>query len=158
VRTILPWGLFCLTLVGAALPWLDSGPAGTVTPMAAPIAEPADALHFAMPLPPPPLETLPQTRARPLFETSRRPPPKGPGVTPEAVTGVVLLGQYVVNGVVLAGNSRVLLLRDIVADKSLRVREGDMLAGWIVASVDGAAVTLARNGERQTTPLTSEPP
>jgi hypothetical protein len=158
VGTVLPWGLFCLVLVGAALPWLDNGPTGTAIPKAAPIAEQADAPHFVLPPLPPALETLPQTRARPLFETSRRPPPKGPGVPPEAVTGVVLLGQYVVNGVVLAGKSRVLLLRDIVADKSLRVREGDMLAGWIVASVDGAAVTLARNGERQTTPLTSEPP
>lgn len=109
----------------------------------------------------PPLETFSETLNRPLFTATRRPPSPltslhgqaaAPGpATPER-TGPkgerLLLGTYLLNGIVVAADRKIVMLKHVGSGKTLRVGEGETLDDWTVASVTADQVTL-RRGDRE---------
>lgn len=109
----------------------------------------------------PPLETFSETLNRPLFTATRRPPsplaalhgqaaPAAPA--PPERTGPkgerLLLGTYLLNGIVVAGDRKIVMLKHAGSGKTLRVGEGDTLDDWTVSSVSADQVTL-RRGDRE---------
>lgn len=152
-----PWLLCVLLLAAAAALRFDPGPVPAPRTAPAPAAAIAALPAMTLPALPPPLDRLTETMARPLFEASRRPPPTGPGLPAEAVHGVVVLARYLVTGVVLAGKSRVLLLRDLTAEKPLRLRQGEALDGWTLTALDATSLTLTRGDARQSIALQPAP-
>lgn len=110
----------------------------------------------------PPVETFSETLTRPLFTATRRPPSPlaalhgqqgapAPAPTPER-TGPkgekLLLGTYLLNGVVVAGPQKLVMLKHMGSGKSLRVAEGEILDDWTVATITSDQVTL-RRGDRE---------
>lgn len=115
-----------------------SGNAQAALPPATPAAEPP-------PLLAPELSDLTETVERPLFNPSRRgpqppppeteapPPPPPTAEPPPAVT---------VQGVILAGDQGVALLRRDDTGEIMTARPGDDLSGWHVDRIDPGSVTL----------------
>lgn len=115
-----------------------SGNAQAALPPATPAAEPP-------PLLAPELSDLTDTVERPLFNPSRRgpqppppeaeapPPPPPTAEPPPAVT---------VQGVILAGDQGVALLRRDDTGEIMTARPGDDLSGWHVDRIDPGSVTL----------------
>ncbi|MGF6226790.1 hypothetical protein QFZ27_000745 [Inquilinus ginsengisoli] len=115
-----------------------SGNAQAALPPAAPAAEPP-------PLLAPELSDLTETVERPLFNPSRRgpqppppeaeapPPPPPTAEPPPAVT---------VQGVILAGDQGMALLRRDDTGEIMTARPGDDLSGWHVDRIDPGSVTL----------------
>jgi hypothetical protein len=115
-----------------------SGNAQAALPPATPAAEPP-------PLVAPELSDLTETVERPLFNPSRRgpqppppeaeapPPPPPTAEPPPAVT---------VQGVILAGDQGVALLRRDDTGEIMTARPGDDLSGWHVDRIDPGSVTL----------------
>lgn len=116
-----------------------SGNAQAALPLQAPAAEPP-------PLLAPEMSALTETVERPLFNPSRRgpqpplpeaeapPPPPPMAEPPPAVT---------VQGVILAGDQGVALLRRDDTGEIMTARPGDDLSGWHVERIDSGSVTLS---------------
>lgn len=103
------------------------------------------------------VETMRETRDRPLFAPSRRPPPPPPApvvATPPAEPVAAAEPppapptppNAVLTGIVIGGDLKLAVFQ---ADgKPLTVREGGEIEGWTVAEVQPRAVALERDGER----------
>lgn len=105
------------------------------------------------------LEQLGATISRPLFEPSRRPsvrppPPDAPVAAPQNDT--VDAGGLRLIGVVHSGNSATALIA-AAGGTTLRVEEGEVVAGWTVARISPSEVTLTRNGRQQVLALFRKP-
>ena len=141
--------LIAAALASAAWPWLRGGvfPVGNTSATVTLATPPPRQEPFA---PPwwrelPPLEEMRETTRRPLFTASRRPqPPRG-----QRRREVAGLAGYVLAGVVIAGNTRIAMLRSRTGAGNLRVRVGDKVAGWTVAAIDSRSVTVRRDGEQR---------
>lgn len=137
---------------GVVWPWLDhqTAPGG---PAVAAVAEAVvvDPPWWAEPLPP--LSALPETTRRPLFEPSRRPPARGPGVPLAAVDPALALGRYRIDGVVVSDADRIAMVTDVTQGTLLTLREGHRLEGWQVLSVRLDGVTLEQGGDRLSIPV-----
>jgi general secretion pathway protein N len=93
------------------------------------------------------LDDLAQTRERPLFSASRRPPPKPvesvidtapppPPVVELPPPSLVLVG------VIVGTNAKTIVIRRLQDTKSLRLALDDDIDGWKVASIGLDAVTF----------------
>ncbi|MCB1858871.1 MAG: hypothetical protein KDI63_11385 [Gammaproteobacteria bacterium] len=89
-----------------------------------------------------------ETVARPLFTQSRRPTSSqaeevlGPQL---GLRGPVERNQFLVMGIVITGNEKIALMRQIKGnDEVIRVKEGQSIVGWRVESIDAEAVTLSK--------------
>ena len=91
----------------------------------------------------------PEMVARPLFLSSRRPAP--PAEAPSQVT--FKRDQYVLQGVTIAGNTRIALLREKATGRIHRVEKGKELNGVTVAEVDPGSVTLALGKDQEVIPM-----
>ncbi|MGK9167962.1 hypothetical protein KXR53_16765 [Inquilinus limosus] len=124
----------------AAVPaMVRAGGAQAALPPEAPAAE-------SRPVPTAPeLSALTETVARPLFSPTRRgpqpppvveaaAPPPPPPTPPPAVT---------LQGVILAGDSTVALLRRDDTGEIMTARPGDDLSGWHVDRIEAGSVTLS---------------
>lgn len=86
----------------------------------------------------PPLEALSATVERPLFRPSRRPAETAAApdaALAEPTPALERFEGYELSGVVIAGEERVMLLRDARSARVLRVREGERVAGWSVERI-----------------------
>lgn len=94
----------------------------------------------------PPLDDLSATLARPLFSPTRRPLPEGVAEPPPG-TAAAVLNRYRLQGVVIDGSRRRVLLVPAPGGKTLSVGEGDSVDGWTIDRIAPERLTL-RSGER----------
>ena len=112
-----------------------------------------------------PLSELSETRDRPLFSTTRRPPPAEGAVVAASKTSVEdkppgpEVPPFVLKGTVLGSNDRVAVLLDPTTNRTSQLRLGKSDSGWTVLSVSPRSIVL-RKGELLTTlelPRPAEP-
>ena len=110
-------------------------------------------LHEANLLPPVapivPEQAYAQVTERPLFTPTRRPAP------PEPVGGKPTFnrGQFVLQGVIVVGDGRTALLREVTSGRIHRVERGKEVNGIKVEKIEPTEVTLAQGGETETVAL-----
>ena len=99
-------------------------------------------------------QAYPEVAARPLWVPTRRPAPQA------AVAGAPAFkrDQFVLQGVTIAGNTRIALLRDKASGKVHRVASGDEVNGLKLVEVKPEAVTLAQGDDRETLQLLVQKP
>lgn len=97
------------------------------------------------------LADLQQTRDRPLFSITRRPPPKieisrviEPIVAPVVVP--VLPPSLTLVGIVLGVDEKAIIVEESPANKAVRLALGGDISGWHVSSIKPRAVVLTRAG------------
>jgi hypothetical protein len=104
----------------------------------------------------PPLDALPQTRARPLFTPSRRPPVSAvpaPAPPPAAVVQAPApsptrpADQLVLTGIVSGQDTRVAVLRDAQTSEIHRAQRGEKVIGWSVVEIEPRSVLLRKEGK-----------
>jgi hypothetical protein len=160
--TVLRLALLMVVLVAGAMLAADFGP---VDPPTRAVAAPSDASSLtgeARAPPPPPLETLAETRTRPLFVADRRPPappapPSPPAPAPPSVHPVVLDRYAVIGDFVIAGRRR-LMLAPLAGGPSLRLAEGERLDDWTAVELRPDTLVLDRDGERRVFKIIADPP
>lgn len=95
-------------------------------------------------------ETLyPETTARPLFVPLRRPAPPAEA----AAASTLKRGQFVLQGVTIAGETRIALLREKSTGHVHRVEKGREVNGMKLAEVSPESVTLTQGNEQEVLPL-----
>lgn len=99
-----------------------------------------------------PLETLSNTRARPIFSSSRRPPPAAVAAAPHAKAShpsspQAERPQLSLIGTVIGDDTSLGVFIDSATQAALRLKVGDDFQGWKLQSVQGRAVTLTLNGQ-----------
>ncbi|WP_315837826.1 hypothetical protein [Bradyrhizobium prioriisuperbiae] len=120
-----------------------------------------------------PLSRLSATRDRPIFSASRRPPPQavaGPiaePVTPQAPASLPDPLKLKLIGAVVGETDAIAVFVDRASNGIVRMRRGDVYAGWQLGSIVGREATL-KNGDRietvvmvretPTAPMESVPP
>jgi hypothetical protein len=87
--------------------------------------------------------------ARPLFIALRRPAPPAEA----SAAAAMKRGEYVLQGVTIAGGTRIALLREKATGKVHRVEKGHDLDGIKVAEITPESVTLAQGSEQEVLPL-----
>jgi general secretion pathway protein N len=99
-------------------------------------------------------DDLRQTRERPLFSVTRRPPPKidvseapAPPIVPPSLTLV---------GIVLSANERAVIVQEASSAKPVRLALGEAIKGWRVTSITPRTFVI-KNGDHAAT-LTFPPP
>ena len=102
-------------------------------------------------LPPPAVvqaeQQYPEFAARPLWTPTRRPAPAA------AAPSTYTPGQYVLQGVIVAGNTRTAMLKEKANGKLHRVEAGKQLNGITVAEISPESVTLTQGADREVVPL-----
>jgi len=94
----------------------------------------------------PPLSQLVDMTERPLFYIDRRmpePPAAIAAAPPEPL-------QLKLEGIAIAGGSRVAVLRNLKDSALLQLAEGESHDGWTLDSISSIAATFSRNGEQRT--------
>jgi len=100
---------------------------------------------------PPPLSEFVEMTLRPLFSSSRRPPPaSGEDVTPDTQkisAGPVETKQFMVMGIIIAPNEKVALLRQQnSSNEILHVKEGQKISDWTVSEITPESVIMQQGG------------
>lgn len=97
-----------------------------------------------------PVEAFAVVNERPLFLPERRPPAPGVEAPPP-----VEQDEFALQGVMMLPGGSTAILRVINRNESVRLREGETLAGWTVIRIEAERVLLERGGgaETQTLPL-----
>jgi hypothetical protein len=101
-----------------------------------------------------PEQAYPETTARPLFLPTRRPAPEAKAE--ERKTFVQ--GQFVLQGVTVAGDTRIALLREKSNGRIHRVERGREVNGIQVVEIQPEVVTLAMGGEKEVLSLQVQRP
>jgi hypothetical protein len=95
----------------------------------------------------------PETAARPLWIPTRRPAP------PAAVAQASFQrGQFVLQGVTIAGNTRIAMLKEKASGRVHRVEQGRDINGLQLTEIEPGKVTLAQGGEREVLELLVQRP
>ncbi len=89
----------------------------------------------------PPIETFAGVTERPLFSPTRQAPPLQ---TQEETLGP--LTSFVLTGVIISESGRTALIRHGQPPAIARVKEGQVIEGWTVQSVQPGGVTLQHAG------------
>jgi hypothetical protein len=98
-------------------------------------------------------QAFPETVARPLWIPTRRP---APAVV--AAPASMVRGQFVLQGVIIAGETKVAMLREKASGRVHRVAKGQDVSGVQVADIAPERVTLAQGGDREVLELTVQRP
>ncbi len=101
------------------------------------------------PFAPPDESAYPELAARPLFTPTRQPAPAAP---PQS-QAIFKRDQYVLQGVTIAGETRIALLREKATGRIHRVEQGHELNGVRIAEVTPESVTLAVGTDQEVLPL-----
>jgi hypothetical protein len=96
-----------------------------------------------------PEQIYPETAARPLFTPTRRAAPAAPTVGASTMTK----GQFVLNGVTIAGRVRIALLREKTSGRVLRVEQGRDVNGITVSRIETDRVTLSQGSDEEVVTL-----
>ncbi len=91
-------------------------------------------------------QAYPDTVSRPLFVPSRRPAP----VAVAAPVATMPKGTLTLQGVTIAGNTRIALLREKSSGRIHRVEVGKQVNGMSLAQVDADRVVLKQGDEQET--------
>jgi general secretion pathway protein N len=91
-------------------------------------------------------QAYPESVARPLFVPSRRPAP----VAPTVPVATMPKGTLTLQGVTIAGETRIAMLREKQSGKVHRVEQGKAVNGMSVAQVDADRVVLRMGDESET--------
>lgn len=106
------------------------------------------------------LEDLRQTRDRPLFSSTRRPPPKVESVPVIASVAHSSAGiqppSLTLIGVVLGANEKAVIVEETSSHKPVHLALGDNIYGWRVTYIEPRAFVLKR-GDRSVS-ITFPPP
>lgn len=94
-------------------------------------------------------QAYPESVARPLFVPSRRPAP----ATPQVAVAAMPKGTLTLQGVTIAGNTRIAMLREKQSGKVHRVEQGKVVNGMSVAQVESDRVVLRMGDESETVPM-----
>ena len=94
-------------------------------------------------------QEYPEMVARPLFVPLRRPAPPAEA-TPQSS---MKRGQFVLQGVTIAGDTRIALLKEKATGHIYRVEKGRDVNGLKLAEVSPEAVTLTQGKEQEVLPL-----
>ena len=97
----------------------------------------------------------PETALRPLWIPTRRPAP--PAAT-AASQPAFARGQFILQGVTIAGNTKIAMLKEKSTGRIHRVEQGRELNGLQVAEVEAEKVTLAQGAEREVVELRVQRP
>ena len=92
-----------------------------------------------------PEASYPETASRPLWIPTRRPAP----VVATAATPAFTRGQFVLQGVTIAGSTRIALLKEKASGRVHRVELGRDVNGLHLAEVEPERVTLTQGPERE---------
>jgi hypothetical protein len=114
-------------------------------------AAPFDA-KLLPPLPSLPAEQYAEFAARPLWVPTRRPAPAA------AAPSTYTPGQFVLQGVIVVGNTRTAMLREKSNGHLHRVEAGKQLNGITVAEISPDSVTLTQGADREVVPLLVQKP
>jgi hypothetical protein len=133
--------------------WDQSAPSAPIVVRApAPPSPPPEHALSANPLWAIPLATLSDTRERPIFSSTRRPPP--PAIAPVAVAKAppappkaprVERPQLALVGTISSGDESFAIFVDQASRAALRLRMGEDFQGWRLRAVQGREVTLQRD-------------
>ena len=96
-----------------------------------------------------PEQLYPEMAARPLFVPLRRPAP----AAEQAAASNMKKGQFVLQGVTIAGDTKIALLREKSTGHIHRIEKGREVNGMKVAEVSPESVTLAQGTEQEVLPL-----
>lgn len=136
-RRLLSSGVALFLLAAAIWPWLPEEPVDlerNTLPAAAP--EPLATITFR-----PLRSAYPETLARPLFGSTRRPAPVEPESVAPPAAPPRLVG-YRLTGIVSTGARRMILL-ETPDGTSVRLHEGESVDGWTVETIDETAVIVS---------------
>lgn len=122
-------------------PAIPAGPSKPAAPFAAKLLPPVAPVSFE--------QAYPEMVARPLFIALRRPAPPADATAASAMKH----DQYVLQGVTIAGDTRIALLREKATGKVHRVEKGHDIDGIKVAEITPESVTLAQGNEQEVLPL-----
>jgi len=100
-----------------------------------------------------PEQAYPEMAARPLWIPTRRPAPQA-----TAAAAAFARGQFVLQGVTIAGGTRIALLREKVSGRVHRVEKGKDVNGIQVVEIEPDKVVLAQGGEREELELRVQKP
>lgn len=156
-------------LVGALSPLLDKSNAddpsrrGIASPAPAPSSpEPGERIRPANPLWAIPLKQLANTRERPIFSPSRRPPPPAivgsapPKIAPRAPKPAEpQRPQLSLVGTVIGDKESIAVFVDETTKNAVRLRTGEDHKGWTLRSVQGREAILEKDGDSATLALPS---
>ena len=141
--------LAVVCLVLATIIAIELSTIGRGTPAMAPRKIAASEAKLLPPLAPvAPEAAYPETASRPLWIPTRRPAP--PAVVQQAS---FQRGQFTLQGVMVAGNTRIAMLRDKTSGRIHRVEQGREINGLQVAEIDNEKVILAAGGDREVVEL-----
>jgi hypothetical protein len=107
-----------------------------------------------------PLKQLANTRERPIFSPSRRPPPAIVGALPKAAPRAPKPAepdrpQLSLVGTVIGEKESIAVFVDETTKNAVRLRTGEEHKGWTLVSVQGREATLDKDGENATLALPS---
>jgi hypothetical protein len=153
-------------LVGALPPLLDQSNADDPArhSVAAPAPSSPESDERALPANPLwaiPLKQLANTRERPIFSPSRRPPPPAiVGALPKAAPRALKPAepqrpQLSLVGTVIGEKESIAVFVDDTTKDAVRLRTGEEHKGWTLRSVHGREATLDKDGENATLALPS---
>jgi general secretion pathway protein N len=121
-------------------PSLPTNVAGTDGP---PEAEPTGALQAEFTFPP--LAAFSEIVARPLFSPSRQPPKEiEDSDSDTAVTPPTMPSHFILAGVVISAEERMVLLRRMNSTDVIRASMGQEIDGWYIELIEPDRVTLRR--------------
>lgn len=101
-----------------------------------------------------PEQAYPETTSRPLFLPTRRPAPEAVA----AVKSSYVPGQFVLQGVTVAGDTRIAMLREKSSGRMHRVERGKEVNGIRVVEVQRDTVTLGQGGDTEVLSLSVQRP
>jgi len=101
-----------------------------------------------------PLSTLSETRSRPLFSVTRRPPPailvSAPASTALVEVQATEPEPFALVGTILSSNARLAVLLDRTTNRMKQLRQGKVDSGWTVLSVDPRSIVLQKGEQLRT--------
>lgn len=100
-----------------------------------------------------PEQVYPESVSRPLWIPTRRPAP-APTVAPASFAR----GQFILQGVTIAGSTRIAMLKEKASGRMHRIEKGRDVNGIQVAEVEPDKVTLAQGDEREVVELRVQRP
>ena len=101
-----------------------------------------------------PESSYPETAARPLWIPTRRPAPQVAAAPQQSFQP----GQFVLQGVTIAGGTRIAMLKEKTSGRVHRVELGRDVNGLHVADIEPERVTLTQGGQRETLELRVQRP